>query len=86
VTDHFRHIQNTLEARGFGIGHKRLRWVYGNYFAPEVTTRPDESWAFRETKAAYRVGKHSTSEPLPRHLLISPDEDTRPGVHWDGME
>src|SRR3546814_4082889 len=41
----------------FDPGMSRLRWVYGEYFAPEVSTRSDESWAIEETSASYRVGR-----------------------------
>lgn len=79
-----RHLQNRWELRDFRPATSRLRWVYSNIFAPEVTTRQDESWALNETTIPYRIGRHSTSEPLPGHSLLTPDTDMRPGVHWDG--
>ncbi len=81
--DSLRHVRNTLEARYFEP-RKSLRWVYGNLFVPEATTRKDESWAITETMVPYKVGLHSTRWPLPRHFLISPEGDRRQGVHWDG--
>ncbi|CCW18787.1 hypothetical protein EBBID32_31420 [Sphingobium indicum BiD32] len=86
IEDGVRHMQNITATREFDPGESRLRWVYGNYFAPEVTTREDESWAIEETMAPYRIGRHSTGEPLPGHLLISPDDKNRAGVHWDKGE
>src|SRR3546814_11479209 len=67
----------------FDPGMSRLRWVYGEYFAPEVSTRSDESWAIEETSASYRVGSHRTREPLPYHMLLTPEAKTNHGVHWD---
>ncbi|MEM7683300.1 MAG: hypothetical protein AAF293_00645 [Pseudomonadota bacterium] len=80
-----RHILNLLEAHFFGLKGSRLRWVYVNHFVPELTTAPDESWAVTETMAPYRVGSHNTRWPLPGHLLISPEDGAREGVHWDGL-
>lgn len=81
--DALRHIRNLIEARRFAPSASRLRWVYGNYFVPEVTTRRDETWALIETMAPYRIGHHSTKWPLPGHMLLSPEDETREGVHWD---
>lgn len=81
--DALRHIRNFVEARTFTPAASRLRWVYGNYFVPEVTTRRDESWALTETMAPYRIGSHSTRWPLPGHMLLSPEDEAREGVHWD---
>jgi hypothetical protein len=67
----------------FDAGDTRLRWVYGEYFAPEVTTRSDESWAIEETSASYRIGRHRTPEPLPFHMLLTPEDKINHGVHWD---
>ena len=67
----------------FDPGDTRLRWVYGEYVAPEVTTRSDESWAIEETSASYRVGRHGTREPLPYHMLLTPEIKINRGVHWD---
>jgi hypothetical protein len=80
-----RHILNWLESRHFEPTGSRLRRVYGNYFAPEATTRPNESWAVNETMAPYKIGRHSTAEPLPGHLLVAPEAYARDGVHWDGL-
>ena len=81
--DFARHFFNTLEARWFVPRKSRLRWVYGNYFVPEATTRKDESWAITETMVPYRVGSHRTRWPLPGHMLVSPEGEGRQGVHWD---
>ncbi|ESX91654.1 hypothetical protein [Mesorhizobium sp. LNJC403B00] len=77
-----RHIFNTFEARSFAPSKSRLRWVYGNYFVPEATTRKDESWAITETMVPYRIGSHRTRWPLPGHMLVSPEGEGRQGVHW----
>ena len=45
MVDATRHLLNKLEMLDFSPGDSRLRWVYGEYFAPEVTTRKNESWA-----------------------------------------
>lgn len=82
--DALRHIRNFAAARTFSPANARLRWVYGNYFVPEATTQKDETWALNETAASYRIGSHRTSEPLPGHLLVSPEDEAREGVHWDG--
>jgi len=84
--DFSRHVANMLETRFFKPRNSRLRWVYGNYFVPEATTRHDESWAITETMVPYKVGSHRTEWPLPGHLLVSPENGGRPGVHWDGKE
>lgn len=84
--DELRHIKNAIEARAFSPRKSRLRWVYGNYFVPELTTRKDESWAITETMVPYRIGRHKTGWPLPGHLLVSPQGQGRSGVHWDGLE
>lgn len=83
TADGVRHILNKLEMLDFDPGSSRLRWVYGEYFAPEVTTRSDESWAIEETSASYRIGKHGTREPLPHHMLLTPEAKINRGVHWD---
>jgi len=81
--DYVRHALNSLSARDFVNHTSRMRWVYGNYFLHEVTTRQHESWAFVETMVPYRTGQHRTSEPLPGHLLVSPEDCATEGVHWD---
>jgi hypothetical protein len=81
--DFARHVSNTFEARFFALKSSRLRWVYGNIFVPEATTRKDESWAITETMVPYKVGHHSTQWPLPGHMLVSPEGASRQGVHWD---
>lgn len=81
--DFNRHVSNSLETRFFDTRNSRLRWVYGNIFVPEATTRKDESWAITETMVPYKVGSHHTRWPLPRHLLVSPEGEGRQGVHWD---
>ena len=83
TTDRVRHFLNKLEMMDFNPGDTRLRWVYGEYFAPEVTTRSDESWAIEETSASYKVGSHRTREPLPYHMLLTPEAKINHGVHWD---
>jgi hypothetical protein len=82
MIDAFRHLQNDVEARVYTPDNPRLRWVYGNYFSPEVSTDPNETWALDETMAPYRIGRHRTPWPLPGHLLVSPDDENHPGVHW----
>ena len=81
--DSLRHILNTFQARSFALRNSRLRWVYGNYFVPEATTRKEESWAITETMVPYKIGSHSTRWPLPGHMLVSSEGDGREGVHWD---
>lgn len=83
MTDAFRHFRNLIEAAEYQPQNRRLRWVYGNYFAPEVSTDPDETWGFDESVSPYRIGRHHTAWPLPNHLLVSPEEGMREGVHWD---
>lgn len=83
LADGVRHLLNKLEMMDFDPGTSRLRWVYGEYFAPEVSTRSDEGWAIEETSASYRVGSHRTREPLPYHMLLTPEAKTNHGVHWD---
>lgn len=78
-----RHLSNHFEVTDFTPRKSRLRWVYGNLFLPELTTRHDESCALEETMIPYRVGSHRTTWPLPGHLLVAPDDTARPGVHWD---
>lgn len=80
--DKLRHLQNLLELHDFDPGASRLRWVYGNYTAPELTTDANETWAVNETMVPYKIGRHNTAWPLPNHLLLSPDEDAQPGIHW----
>lgn len=81
--DAVRHIRNKLEMMDFDPGDTRLRWVYGEYVAPEVTTRQNESWGIEETSASYRVGSHRTAEPLPYHMLLTPEDEINNGVHWN---
>lgn len=78
-----RHFYNGWEAADLK-SRSRLRWVYGNYFKVEVTTRSNESLAMEETAAVYKVGRHRTRNPLPSRLLLSDDEGrTRWGAYWD---
>jgi hypothetical protein len=81
--DFTRHLFNTFEARSFSPKRSRLRWVYANHFVPEATTRKDESWAITETMVPYKIGSHRTRWPLPSHMLVSPESEGRPGVHWE---
>ena len=81
---YLQHEFNIYASQSFEPRNSRLRWVYGNYFLPEVTTHKNESWAFVESMAPYKVGSHRTPEPLPRHLLVSSEDDARDGLHWDG--
>ena len=85
AADRLRHLLNHAEMRSFDAAGSRLRWVYGNYFAPELTTRHNESAATEETMVPYKVGRHSVSEPLPGHTIIVAQEATREGMHWDGF-
>lgn len=78
-----RHVRNFLEARHFRPTSSRLRWVYGNYFVPELTTAKHETWALTETMVPYKVGTHNTAWPLPNHMLLTPADKVRGGVHWD---
>jgi hypothetical protein len=82
--DFLRHQFNRLQTRLFEPRNARLRWVYGNYFVPEATTRKDESWAITETMVPYKIGSHRTRWPLPDHMLVSPENQHRPGMHWGG--
>jgi hypothetical protein len=81
--DLLRHFSNRFETRFFEPRSSRLRWVYGNYFVPEATTRKDESWAITETMVPYKIGSHRTCWPLPDHLLVSPEGAGRQGMHWN---
>lgn len=81
AVDAERHQLNRLEMWRFRPDGTRLRWVYANYLMPEHTTARDENWAASETTAYYRIGRHSTSEPLPGHLVLSGGEGA-PGDHW----
>lgn len=83
VADRMRHFLNWMNARSFEAGASRLRWVYGHYFVPEVTTRQNESWAMTETVAPYKIGRHGTRWPLPDTLLLTPADEQHHGVHWD---
>jgi hypothetical protein len=83
--DASRHFQNAFEARFFQPTNSRLRWVYGNYMVPELTTDQHESWAINETMAPYKIGRHHTPWPLPGHMLLMDEAGSRPGVHWDGQ-
>lgn len=82
ATDALRHLRNHMEAREYAPANPRFRWVYGNYFAPEVTTRRDETWAIDESMSPYKIGQHTTAWPLPDHLLVSPEKAFRPGMHF----
>lgn len=79
-----RHFQNFMEVLDFDPKPSHLRWVYENIFAPELTTHRNESWAINETTVPYKIGRHTTAEPLPAHTLLTPTAAKRPGVHWDG--
>ncbi|MGV8869948.1 MAG: hypothetical protein ACOH2S_23740 [Janthinobacterium svalbardensis] len=68
--DAFRHIRNVVKLKEFDSEKSRLRWVYANYFVPEHTTDPNESCAITETTAAYKIGRHGTNQPLPKHFLF----------------
>ncbi|WMY10918.1 hypothetical protein [Paraburkholderia phenoliruptrix] len=76
-----RHELNRIQMRSFDPKKSRLRWVYGNYLSPEHTNHPNESSALSETTATYKIGRHSTSNPLPNHLLFNDDPGVR-GHHW----
>ena len=84
AVDQYRHLSNAIAAREFENQGSRLRWVYGNYFLIEVTTRENESCAMEESMAPYRIGRHKTGEPLPGHLLVADDQLGVSGLHWDG--
>lgn len=81
--DQLRHYNNHVVAKDFATKSSRLRWIYGNYFQVEVTTRQDESCAMEESMAPYSIGKHRTREPLPGHLLIADDRNADHGLHWN---
>src|SRR3546814_1217041 len=53
LADGVRHLLNKLEMMDFDQGMSRLRLVYGAYFALEVSTRSDESWAIEEIGRAH---------------------------------
>lgn len=76
---------NRLELGDFRSGPSRRRWVYGNYFAPELTTASNETWAINETMVPYQIGRHRVESLLPFHMLITPEDGARYGVHWDGL-
>jgi hypothetical protein len=86
AADGTRHLLNWVNARSFETEASRLRWAYGHYFVPEVTTRQNESWAITETVAPYKIGRHGTRWPLPHTMLLTPPGEHRPGVHWTGGE
>lgn len=79
--DDLRHVLNSMVIKDFDPGKSRLRWVYGSYLSPEHTNNRNESWAISETTAQYKIGRHSTNEPLPNHLLFN-DGTGEPGHHW----
>ncbi|WP_420469979.1 hypothetical protein [Brevundimonas sp. FT23042] len=76
-----RDAQNRELMAAFDAREANLLWVYGNYLAPEATTQRNESAGTEETAAAYRVGRHTTQEPLPDVLLLS-DDEPKLGGHW----
>ncbi|MCY1646429.1 hypothetical protein OVA11_04890 [Caulobacter sp. SL161] len=84
--DSARHFRNWLEAKFFEPRDSRLRWVYAHYFAPEATTRPNESWAITESVVPFRIGRHKTQWPLPNQLLLTAAEQMTEGVHWDRFQ
>jgi hypothetical protein len=62
---------------------KPLEYVYVNWFAPE--SPPNEFGAFDETYH-WAGNRPQHSRPLRDGMLVlGSDVDTRPGVHWDGM-
>lgn len=79
-----RDLLNRLEMLDFDVGVSRLRWVYGNYMVPEHTTARMESAALTETTATYPVGRPTTRDPLPEHVLFS-DGIGIPGAYWAGL-
>ncbi|MER2508260.1 MAG: hypothetical protein U1E59_14305 [Amaricoccus sp.] len=82
--DLLRHYRNGHAASLFTTGRSRLRWVYGNYFKIEATTRPNESLAMEETAVRYMISRHRTRDPLPNGLLLSDDHGVmRRGAYWD---
>lgn len=82
ATDALRHLRNQMEARLYEPVNPRFRWVYGNYFAPELTTHRMETWALNESMSPYKIGRHTTDWPLPDHLLVSDEDGFRPGLHF----
>ncbi|SNY58218.1 hypothetical protein SAMN06297129_3546 [Pseudooceanicola antarcticus] len=83
-SDQLRHYANGREAAGLIPGRSRPKWVYGNYFKVEATTRPNEALAMEETMAPYKVGRHRTRDPLPSRLLLCDDQDRAHwGAYWD---
>lgn len=83
--DFHRHISNMVETKLFTNDSSRLRWVCGNYFVPEATTKRDEAWAIVETMVPYKIGSHRTKLPLPGHFILTPEDVGRSGVHWDNL-
>ena len=79
--DGLRHRLNRDQMRTFNARESRLQGVYGNYLMPEHVTARDESAAVSETTAWYPVGRPTTPEPLPSHLLLM-DEDGVAGAHF----
>lgn len=77
-----RHVRNMVEAYQFTPDNPRLRWVYANYFRPELTTDRNETWALTESMAPYRIGRHATPWPLPDHLLVSEEAESDPGLRF----
>jgi len=77
-----RHVRNMVEAYQFMPANPRLRWVYANYFRPELTTDRNETWALTESMAPYRIGRHATPWPLPDHLLVSEEAESDPGLRF----
>jgi hypothetical protein len=84
AVDSRRQFENHLEAMDFDPRPSHLRWVYENILAPELTTNRNESWAINDTTVPHKIGRHKTPEPLPGHVLLTPTNEKRPGVHWDG--
>ena len=80
----FRDLKNWLVTRTFSLNESHLRWVYATYLVPEATTHPDETWAIVETTRPFKIGSHKVPWPLPNHLVVAGDEQTDPGVYWDG--
>lgn len=81
--DDLRHSLNHEQMKTFVARDSQLQWVYGNYFMPEHVTARNESAAVSETTAWYPVGRPTSSEPLPGHMLFM-DEDGQPGTHFAG--
>lgn len=82
LIDAFRNVFNKVEMLDFEPVNSRLRYVYNNVLAPEETTNRNETWAIQETTVPYRVGRHSTKQPLPYHLLLRTGEGERDTVPW----